>query len=377
MLSTKQTDLLPQVSQSHTASLDVVCLMDSGGGIPTSVNSLNNKPLKKPNNKITVSTWNVKTLLDPQHLSTTNTPRRTAVVAKELKRYNIDIAGLQETHLKNNGQLEEKNSGYTFLWSGCEDDGPNYYGVAICVRSDLLKKGIVSDPTCINDRIMSVQIYTPDSEITFITCYAPTLNTEQHVIDSFYFNLNQVIERVPKKHGIILTGDFNARVGKRQNRWEEALGSHGTGMRNENGLRLLNLCTQQKLSITSSWFQQKDKFKNTWQHPRTKLWHQIDHIIVRERDNAKVVRCRTMRGAQCETDHQLVRSTMQVKLRIFHQKKKNDHRPFDTKLLKSEEIKSKFKSQLVPIKLWKFKQRTRKLRVDLGKIQECNSKCSC
>ncbi|XP_008483671.1 craniofacial development protein 2-like [Diaphorina citri] len=346
MLSTKHTDLLPQVSQSHTDSTDSVRLMDSGGGIPTFVNSENNTSPKKSNNRLTIATWNVKTLLDPKHTSTTNTPRRTAVISRELKRYKIDIAALQETHLKNSGQLEEKNSGYTYLWSGCEDDGDNHYGVAICVRTELLKKGIVSEPCCYSDRIMSVQLLSQNTETTFIACYAPTLNTDVHLIDSFYQELNQIVDKIPKKHGVILAGDFNARVGKRQNLMEDALGPHGTGLRNENGLRLINFCSQLNLHITNTWFQQKDKYKTTWQHPRTKQWHQIDHIIVRARDNTNVLRCRSMRGAQCETDHHLVRASMKIQLRKFHPQNKVTLKSFDTKKLKTEETKNSFQSQI-------------------------------
>ena len=38
----------------------------------------------------------------------------TALVARELDRYNIDIAALQETRLEGQGSLQENN--YTFFW---------------------------------------------------------------------------------------------------------------------------------------------------------------------------------------------------------------------------------------------------------------------
>ena len=45
--------------------------------------------------------------------------RRTALVAKELARYKVDIAVLSETRLADKGQLTERSGGYTFFWSGC------------------------------------------------------------------------------------------------------------------------------------------------------------------------------------------------------------------------------------------------------------------
>ena len=44
--------------------------------------------------------------------------RRTALVAKELSRYNIQICALSETRFADEGQLKEIGSGYTFFWSG-------------------------------------------------------------------------------------------------------------------------------------------------------------------------------------------------------------------------------------------------------------------
>nr|VZI48145.1 unnamed protein product [Spirometra erinaceieuropaei] len=44
--------------------------------------------------------------------------RRTALVARELARYKVDIAALNETRFSEQGQLEEVGAGYTFFWNG-------------------------------------------------------------------------------------------------------------------------------------------------------------------------------------------------------------------------------------------------------------------
>ena len=63
-----------------------------------------------------VGAWNVRTLLDR---SGSDRPERgTALVGKELSRYNIDIAALSETRLADEGQLTEAGCGYTFFWIG-------------------------------------------------------------------------------------------------------------------------------------------------------------------------------------------------------------------------------------------------------------------
>lgn len=44
--------------------------------------------------------------------------RRTALVARELKRYNIYIAALSETRFHGEDSITETGEGYTFFWKG-------------------------------------------------------------------------------------------------------------------------------------------------------------------------------------------------------------------------------------------------------------------
>ena len=63
---------------------------------------------------MTIAQCNVRTLHDRE---TTNKPqRRTALVAMELAKYNIDIAVLNETRFYASGSLNDLE--HTFYWSG-------------------------------------------------------------------------------------------------------------------------------------------------------------------------------------------------------------------------------------------------------------------
>lgn len=115
-------------------------LTESGGG--TNVRYFKNRKKQQQCKKLHFATWNVSTLLDSTSITTTTTPRRTAIVAAELKRYNVDLAALQETHLLDFGRLDERGSGYSYYWSGSSDSS-NYHGVAICVRTELIRKDII------------------------------------------------------------------------------------------------------------------------------------------------------------------------------------------------------------------------------------------
>ena len=86
-------------------------------GWPTAATGLSDKRSKKhkinssiKQRPLVVASWNVRTLQD----TGLGARRRTALIACELARYNIDIAALSETRLPDEGSLVETGTGYTF-----------------------------------------------------------------------------------------------------------------------------------------------------------------------------------------------------------------------------------------------------------------------
>ena len=67
-----------------------------------------------------VRMWNVYTLMD--NARTDRPEGRTALIARELQRYNISIAALSRMWLAAEGQINEEGAGYIFFWSEWEND---------------------------------------------------------------------------------------------------------------------------------------------------------------------------------------------------------------------------------------------------------------
>lgn len=340
MSGTTYKEKLPQGSrgtqpQSLTDEPSSVRLTDSGGGNLAVVNK------KRNFQTLNIATWNIRTLLDSKNPASITIPRRTALVAKEMAKYNIDVAGLQETHLKGFGKLEEKATGYTFYWSG-SDSEENRHGVAICIKTSLIKKGIVTEPTCLNNRLMSIEIIERKTKTAFICCYAPTEVDEDAKKDDFYQKLEKLVQNLPNQYNILLVGDFNARIGQDFKQWPQTIGKHGPDKHmNNNGQRLLNFCTIQGLCIPITWFQQKNKRKTTWKHPRSDSWHMIDYIIIKTNKRQNVLRSRVFRGAECGTDHRLMKAVVKVTPKAIHKKYKPAVR-FNNRCLQNETTRKEF-----------------------------------
>ena len=64
-----------------------------------------------------------------------------------------------------------------------------------------------------NDRMISVRFQGKPFNITVIQVYAPTSNAE---VEQFYEDLQDVLERTPKKDVLFIIGDWNEKVGNKE-----------------------------------------------------------------------------------------------------------------------------------------------------------------
>ncbi|XP_034050988.1 LOW QUALITY PROTEIN: uncharacterized protein LOC117531908 [Thalassophryne amazonica] len=294
-------------------------------------------------NLLTFGAWNVRTLLDREN--TVRPHRRTALIAGELERYGIDIAALSETSLADDGSICEPNGGYTFFWKGKEQQDDRIHGVGFAIRSTLLSK-LPEVPVGINECLIKLRIPLSHARhLTIISAYAPTLNSSEDDKESFYENLDSIVKHTPR--GLIILGNFNTRVGQDHESWEGVLGTQGVGKMNSSGLLLLTMCAENRLTITNTLFRLPTKYKTLWMHPRSKQWHLIDYVIVRKRDIRDVHITRAMRGAECWTDHRLIRSTFCLHIApVHHKKTKSLRTKFNTSKLKQPAVKEQFQSEL-------------------------------
>ena len=206
-------------------------------------------------------------------------------------------------------------TGYTFFWSGLSTVARCIHGVGFAVRTALLQSTQES-PIAIEEGLMTLWLPLAKFHFaTFVSVYSPTLDSSDDVKDRFYDMLYSTNRRILQDDKIILLGDFNARVGRNHDIWHGVIGHHGVSNMNSSGFRLLSLFSELGLAITNTFFQLCDMHKTSWMHPRSKHWHLIDYIIVRRRDLNEQQITRAMRGAECSTDHRLIRSTLRLAVR--------------------------------------------------------------
>lgn len=84
---------------------------------------------------------------------------------------------------------------------------------------------------------MKMELELRGHRIVIVAVYAPTEDTTVSLKDEFERKMTKLLSDIDHRNEIILTGDLNARVGRRINemKWLE-------GLANDNGTRLIGLC---------------------------------------------------------------------------------------------------------------------------------------
>lgn len=108
-----------------------------------------------------------------------------------------------------------------------------------------------------------------------------------------------------EKDATILMGDFNAKIGDDNTRYEDVMGTQGMGEINENGEKFVNICTFNNLVIGGSVFPHKNIHKARWVSPDHTM---ENHICISRQFRRSLHDVRVKRGADVASDHHLLNS---------------------------------------------------------------------
>ena len=123
------------------------------------------------------------------------------VVKQDMARINIDVLGISE--LKWTGMGEFNSDDHYIYYCGKESLRRN--GVAIMVNRRV--RNAVLGCNLKNDGMISVGFQGKSFNITVIQVYAPTSNIEEAEVEQFYEDLQDLLDLMPKKDTLFITGN--------------------------------------------------------------------------------------------------------------------------------------------------------------------------
>ena len=103
-----------------------------------------------------------------------------------------------------------------------------------------IKKDIVTKLTemsrPVSDIIMTMRLpLSKDNFTTIISVYGTTMTNPDENKEAFYNHLASVLSGISRTDKLLLIGNFNARIGRDNDKWPLVMGKHGIGKCNSNG----------------------------------------------------------------------------------------------------------------------------------------------
>lgn len=295
---------LPQVgraqnSQSHS---NEDSLTDSGGG---------KRPIKHTRNgqththKINIATYNIRTMRTDDHL---------VELEQELQAIKWDIVGLCETRRK--GEMKTTlRSGHTLYQNNSETDY-SQGGVAFMVNRQIEHQ--IMKYSAISDRVIYLILKLNNRyNLQLIHCYAPTSTADDEVVDELYEDITRA-RNLERAQFVVVTGDFNAKIGEKQLGDSFYIGNYGLGQRNDRGDTLVNYINAEKLFCLNTFYKKQQQRRWTWRSPDGQSKNEIDFILANDRKICTDVS--VLNRFNTGSDHRLVRANIQISTKTERRK---------------------------------------------------------
>ena len=182
------------------------------------------------------------------------------------------------------------------------------------------------------------------------------------VAEDFYSDLQKAVDSVPNRHFLFIGADTNAQIGSGYKLYARSVGKFGKGHLNENGERLGEFLTKNKLIATNTFFDHKLKHRVTWNHPnknpnyidkksgqkrRNPIRNQIDFILTNEILKSEISDSRSYHGTKLESDHNIVICKSKFVIHRIFKKKTPPIVKFNTNKLQKEQGKAKYQHKVV------------------------------
>jgi len=143
--------------------------------------------------------------------------------------------------------------------------------------------------------------------LTLLAVYAPKEGKTKQT-EEFYETLQDQIDKTSKNDYIVVSGDYNARVGNIP--IDGILGKNGEITTNSNGYKLKDFASVNELKITTTFFRHKEIHKMTWSARGYRS--SINYILTNKKLSPFANDTTVFRGYDVTTDHYLLISKIRL-----------------------------------------------------------------
>ena len=135
----------------------------------------------------------------------------------------------------------------------------------------------------------------------------PNNNENIEVKNTFYEKLEEITDKIGGTRENVMKGDFKIKTGFRKK--DVIVGELGENVVEDNGVRLIELCSTYDLKNTNCFYILKDTCKYSKYQSIKQLKTFIYYLVIKQRTELKLLEV-TVRGVECGSDHFMVRARL-------------------------------------------------------------------
>ena len=145
---------------------------------------------------------------------------------------------------------------------------------------------------------------------------------------------------VAESEVLLIAGNLNGYIVEDRRGFEEVMGAHGFGVKNQERERILELCQSKEMRVTNMMFKKDREKKIPYKSGGTKT--KIDFILLRKVRGIWVRDCKVIPGEACLTQHRLLRADIHVTNLKRKKKLRGEKKYIKEWKLKDEKMRRQF-----------------------------------
>ncbi|XP_071718186.1 uncharacterized protein [Rutidosis leptorrhynchoides] len=224
-----------------------------------------------------------------------------------LRKRKVDILCVQETRWKGRGAVNIKD--YKLWFSGSR---VARNGVGIIIGPPHKENVVDVSRRC--DRIMLVRLVIQEVTYMVISAYVPHAGLGVAKKRHFWESLDEVVRMCPPDHRLLIGGDLNVHVGSNVEGYPGAHGGFGYGVRNEEGLSILDFAVAHDLVVANSFFKKTNAQLATFHSGGHST--QIDYLLLCRGGLRTCGDCKALTDLTCSSQHRLLVMDLVLRRRV-------------------------------------------------------------
>ena len=155
-----------------------------------------------------------------------------------------------------------------------------------------------------------VATFNGNPRATIISCYIPTIVSEETELIAFYDELSSFVRSIPKYNVLIIGRDMNAQIGKKGN---HKFSLHNSS--NRNGQHLTDFTIKNISTCLNTYFQKREGKLWTYTYANNSK-AQIDNVFINKKWNNSAMNCEAYSSFEgVSTNHRIVTANIRLSLR--------------------------------------------------------------